>query len=377
MVLTSQVNPDPRIIDLGIGQPQESLLPLKVIAEAARLALGSDKNDFLQYGAEQGDGFLRLALAKFLAKGYGFPVSPADIFITNGASQALDLICTLFTKPGDTIYVEEPTYFLALKIFADHGLKTVGIPVNSHGIDLEILDRELKFTKPILFYTVPTFQNPSGIVLSLVYREKLAALSLEHQFMIVADEVYHFLYQHASPPMAFAGYLEQGNILSLGSFSKILAPGLRLGWILASQKLIQALLSCGLLDSGGGLNPFTSAIVRQIVESNELEHNIKKLRSVYTSRSNAVEHALTTYRSEFDFQKPEGGYFYWVKLTGGADAQRLLYQAENVGVSFRPGSMFSSFGGLNDCLRLSFTYYEENQLIQGIQRLYKVLKSQP
>lgn len=373
-VLTTQMHVNPEVIDLGIGQPQESLLPLQTIRSAAEICLASGKTDFLQYGAEQGNGYLRMALSNFLSQGYGYPLSSENFFITNGASQALDLICTLFTKPGDVIFVEEPTYFLALKLFSDHGLKTVGIPVDENGLDLEILEIELRKHQPTLFYTIPTFQNPSGLTLPYENRERLAVLSKKHNFVIIADEVYHLLHLTEKPPLSFAGFLDQGNIISLGSFSKILAPGLRLGWIITSLSLIKKFLRCGLLDSGGGLNPFTSAIVHQIIVSNELARHIDNLRSIYMTRSAVLNTALTRYLPDVSYQIPAGGYFFWVRLPGGINAKVLLKTAEKYKVSYRPGEYFSHRDGLRDFLRLCFAFYETDLLTQGIQRLQQAIQ---
>ena len=239
---------------------------------------------------------------------------------------------------------------------------------------MDNLETELKKHKPVLFYTIPTFQNPSGTTLPLENREKLATLSKEHNFMIVADEVYHFLYQNEPPPLAFAGLINEGNIISLGSFSKILAPGLRLGWIETSHQSINTMVHCGLLDSGGGLNPFTSALVRLIVETNELEHHIEKLRSIYKTRLEAMDKALMKFLPEVDYSKPNGGYFFWVHLPEGIDARLLLGLAEEFKVSCRTGAKFSCQNGLDSFLRLCFVYYEEDLLIEGVQRLQQALK---
>jgi 2-aminoadipate transaminase len=372
-VQTTQMHVDPSVIDFGVGQPQLSLLPLDRIRAAAELRFARGDPAFLQYGAEQGDGFLRSGLARYLEQAYGFPVGPSELFITNGASQGLDLICTLFTRPGDTIFVEEPSYFLALRIFADHHLNVVPLPMDADGLVIEALEEQLKTTRPVLLYTIPTFQNPSGYTLSEARRARLAQLSREHSFTIVADEVYHLLNFTARPPRPLAGYIDQGNILSLGSFSKILAPGLRLGWIQAAPQHTQAFAACGLLDSGGGLNPFTSGIVRGLLETDELQEHIQHLCAVYSQRVAAMDAALRSELPEAAYLTPRGGYFFWVRLPGGRDAQEFLQHAERYKVSFRPGVRFSSQAGLHDYARLCFAFYEAGQLAEGIGRLKQAL----
>ena len=243
-------------IDLGLGDPSLSLLPLDLIRQSALDRLGKDDPSFLQYGFEQGNSYFRLALADFLTNGYGFLVESSSLFVTAGASQALDLICTLFTRPGDIIFVEEPSYFLALRIFADHDLKVVPIQTDASGLVIEDLEEKLASFHPKFLYLIPTYQNPSGCTLSQERREQLVGICQEQGFLVVADEGYHLLNYGTKPPKAFAAYTRTGNIISLGSFSKILAPGLRLGWIQAANEKIKILTTCGLLDSGGGIESF-------------------------------------------------------------------------------------------------------------------------
>ena len=267
-IVQTQIPPD--VIDLGLGDPPLSLLPLDLIRDAAQAQLSQNDRSFLQYGTEQGDGYFRIALAEFLGKGYGFAVKPESLFVTNGVSQALDLICTLFTKAGDTIFVEEPSYFLALKIFADHHLNVISIDTDEDGLMIEALAEKLAASQPKFLYLIPAYQNPTGHTLSQPRREQLVHLAREHDFIIVADEVYQLLSYASSarkPPDSFATYIAVENVISLGSFSKILAPGLRLGWMQAHPETLKRFVTSGLLDSGGGLNPFTSALVRPAIES--------------------------------------------------------------------------------------------------------------
>src|SRR5690606_13043524 len=162
--------------------------------------LSQGDNEFLQYGTEQGDGYFRMALANFLSQKYGFNVDIETLFVTSGISSALDLICTLFTKPGDTIFVEEPSYFLALKIFADHELKVASIPTDDHGLVVDDLIQAVRESNPKFVYVIPTFQNPGGRTLSQGRREQLVSLAQEHDFIILADEVYQFLDYTQTPP---------------------------------------------------------------------------------------------------------------------------------------------------------------------------------
>ena len=362
------------MINLGLGHPSDDLLPSDLLRRAAEARLAGHAPSLLQYGFDQGSTSFREALGRFLTDAYHVPVSPDDLLVTNGASQALDLVCTVLTKPGDTVFVEEPSYFLALGIFAEHGLNVVSLPVDSEGLRMDALEAALAQHTPVFVYTIPTFQNPSGVTLSPVNRARLIALSQAHNFFIVADEVYQLLNFAAEPPAPLATLAEDARVLSLGSFSKILAPGLRLGWVQSSEGGLEPLVRSGLLTSGGGLNPFTSGLVRVILERGWQAEHLGRLRKVYAERAEVLVSALRDYIPTATFGVPEGGYFVWV-TPGGVDAGALLGQAERHGVSFQAGGKFSSQNALHHALRLSFSYYEPERLIEGVRRLRAALEA--
>ncbi|MBN1149074.1 MAG: PLP-dependent aminotransferase family protein [Anaerolineales bacterium] len=371
----TQIDLPPSMIDLGMGDPDLDLLPLEALRRSAESFFTACDPRPLQYGAEQGDGYFRRALADFLARAYGASVHPASLFVAAGASSALDLLCTLYTRPGELVFVEEPSYFLALRIFADHGLKVVSLPIDDDGLILEALDEKLAEQRPAFVYTIPTFQNPSGRTLSQARREKLVELAQRHNFLLLADEVYHFLSYGQPPPAPFAAFAEQAQqVVSLNSFSKILAPGLRLGWIQAHRSVIQRLASSGLLDSGGGMNPFTSALVRNLVESGDLESNIGRLRAEYARRRDALGAALRQHLPQAEFTTPQGGFFFWARLHG-VDAAELRRAARRFDVDIRQGALFSSQAGLRDYFRLSFSYYKAEAIAGGLERLGDCLSS--
>jgi DNA-binding transcriptional MocR family regulator len=373
----AQLNLPPAMIDLGAGQPSPALLPLALLKEAAAARLVGNDPSFLAYGTNQGDGYFRDVLAGFLAKHYQIPVDADQLFVTSGASVGLDLICTLFTRPGDTIFVEEPSYFLALRIFADHHLNIISLPVDGAGLMVDALEENLTRHHPVFVYTIPTFHNPSSITLKADRRTQLVELSRRHNFIIVADEVYHLLnYTKAPPPPPMASFIVSDTVLSLGSFSKILAPGLRLGWIQTGPKLLQHIIGCGLLDSGGGLNPFASALVRSAIEMGLQQSQLTTLISTYTDRKVALGEALRKYFPEsVQFVEPDGGFFIWLVFPEGVDTRRMLKEARQRDVGFLPGVKFSSRNGLKNCARLSFSYFDIPELEAGARRLSEVFKS--
>ena len=344
-----------------------------MVRQAAQDRLSQNDPRLLQYGANHGDGFFRQSLANFLGREYGFPMEPDNLFIISGVSMGLHLLCSFFTHPVDTVFVEEPTYLYALRIFTDHELQLIPIQTDENGLVIESLEENLAHFNPKFLYIIPTFQNPTGQTLSQGRREQLLNLSQKYGFIIAADEVYHLLSYREVPPKPFAVYAATGNVISLCSFSKILAPGLRLGWIQASPWIIQRFINSGLLDSNGGLNPFTSAIVRTLIETGDLEQNIAKLISIYRLRLSIMDGALRRDLPDLRYRLPTGGYFIWARLPDGILAKDVQPRAETLKVGFRPGNLFSSQGGMQEYIRLCFVFYETADLEQGILRLKQAL----
>jgi DNA-binding transcriptional MocR family regulator len=366
----TQATAPAHVIDLGIGHPGLSLLPVDLIDSSARPAFEAADPRMLQYGYEQGTAEFRAALAGFLERTTGTPVDSSTLFVSGGVSQALHLLSSLFTRPGDLVLVEEPTYFLALRIFADHGLRVRSIPTDSSGLDVDALESVLREESPAIVYTVPVHQNPSGVTLSAERRARLVELARRHDFFILADEVYQLLTYDGTPPSPFGVYAGGGNVCSLGSFSKILAPGLRMGWIQAHGDIIERIVKSGFLDSGGGLAPFTSALLTRAVTDHSLDRHVERLRTAYRARREALLSALG---DRLRVSRPDGGYFVWAELPAGQSARRLLSRAEEAGVSFVPGPRFSATESLENCLRISFSYYEPEAIAEGAGRLLSVL----
>lgn len=365
------------VIDLGWGHPSPHLHPTDMLRRAAEIALTDNSPIPLQYGATQGYGPLLYSLAEFLSAQNSYPssVSPSELFLTAGASQAIDHAATLFTQTGDTVFVEEPTYYLIQSIFEDHGLNVVGVPTDGEGLRVDALEEMLAVSDvahPAMLYTIPTYQNPSGSVLPAERRRNLVELAQRYGFIIIADEVYHLLHYGAPPPPPVASFddSDEGCVLSLGSFSKILAPGLRSGWIHARPPIIQRFANAGLTISGGGLNHFTSTLVHALLEHGLLQDNIANLRRAYAERVAAMQTALREYLGDVvEFTAPGGGYFFWLTFTDGTNTDALLPVAQEHGLNYRPGTAFSASGGFDDAIRLTFALYDQDMLTVGVRRL--------
>ena len=379
------------VIDLGWGHPSARLHPVDAMAVAAQHMLTRPESAQtaavpLQYGAVQGYGPLLESLAAYLSsqEAYGGGVvNPASLFVTAGASQAIDLAATLFAASGDTVLVEEPTYYLIGQIFRDHGLRIASVPADADGLDTAALEKMLRDgLRPRLLYTIPAYQNPNGSVLSLERRRHLIELAREYDFIILADEVYQLLHYGPPPPppmamlaMDMPDDADCGGVMSLGSFSKILAPGLRLGWIQSSPGVIRRFADAGLTASGGGLNHFAATLAHTMLERGLLQENMAGLRRVYGERRDAVAAMLRAELSDrIAFTAPGGGYFCWLTLRdAGIDAAALLPAAQAAGVSYRPGTAFSAVGGCRNSLRIAISLYETDEIIEGLRRLAAAL----
>lgn len=363
------------VINFGIGQPSQNLLPVDLIRTATADFMASAHPLELNYGERQGDTGFRESLATFLSRAYEHPVAAESLFVTSGNSQALDFVCSQFAKEGDTVFIEEPSYFLAHQIFADHGLKVVGIPMDDDGLMIDVLVEKLAEHRPAFLYTIPSYHNPGGQTLNGERRRQLARLSMEHDFLIVADEVYQLLHYFDKPPPALGTMTDQGHILSLGSFSKIMAPGLRLGWIQTSSDLMARILAAGVVNSSGSLNHFTSHVMRHAINLGLQASLLEKLRGAYRERVEVMDAALHKHLDGIaNWQRPGGGYFFWLEFDKSMDTSALRAMAAEFKTGFQPGEVFSCNGGLTNCLRLSFAHYENEDISEGVARLGALLK---
>ena len=365
--------PPPGTIDFGVGQPSANLLPVDLIREASDAFLDEAQPFDLNYGVMQGDERFLTSLAGYLTEEYGVPASSDSLCVTGGNSQALDLVSTVFASAGDTVFVEEPSYYLAFQIFRDHGLTVVGIPVDDGGMRIDALEAQLAQHRPAFVYVIPAYHNPCGHCMSAARRARLSELSIQHGFLIIADEVYHLLHYGDAPPPAFGTIIEGDNVVSLGTFSKILAPTLRLGWIQTGPALLRRVLENGYIGSGGSINHYSSHVARYAIDLGLLRTNVTRLREAYRTRIEAMHSALT---SEFDdratWSRPDGGYFFWLRFDDDLDAESLLDRARELEVGFQPGSVFSSDGRLGNFVRLSFAHYGEDEIREGVGRLRRL-----
>lgn len=368
------------VVELTFGEPDPALLPIGLVRATADRVLAEAGPGALAYGQLQGPPELREQIARRIADREGRAVPADQILVSAGNSQAFDLVLTVLTAPGDVVLVESPTYNLALGILRDHPVEVVGVPLGDEGLDVDALERTLARLRaagrpPRLLYTIPTFHNPSGVCLAPERRERLLDIARQWDLILAEDDVYRELaYDGPAPPSLWSADPE-APVVRLGSFSKSLAPGLRVGWINARRDIVERLTGAGMIDSGGCPSQFAATLVAELLDGSLYETHVAGLRRAYGSRRDALAGAL---REQLPagcrFAVPAGGFFLWLTLPDGVRATELLPLAEEHGVSFAPGARFCSDGD-DRSLRLAFSLYDEATLAEGARRLGAALRA--
>jgi 2-aminoadipate transaminase len=365
----------PGIVEFGWGHLMPELLPRAELAAAGAQFLARDLDAALVYGAEQGPG----RLLRAVAAQFGI-ADEADLLITAGTSQVLDLLCTLYSRPGDTVLVEAATYHLALRIFRDHGLQIEPVAVDADGLDVTAAAERLRELRAAgrrvaFLYCVPTFGNPRGVTLSAARRRALAELAAEADLPVIEDDAYSELWYDAPPPAPIGSQRREAPVIRLCSFAKVLAPGLRLGWLHAPPSIVQRLVGSGVLDSGGGVNHFTALLVAEFFRQGSYTPHLQQLRAALQMRRDRLATALRQHLpAAARFTVPAGGFFQWIELAPAIDTAALLETAEAAGVSYLPGQRFHSDGGGAQALRLSFSLLSPDELALGAERLGRLLQ---
>lgn len=376
-----QIVHQPGVIDLGWGHPDPALLPVEGLRDAAGAALDRYGAAALAYGNQQGPGPLLRWLSGYIGAREGRAPAADEIIITGGISQALDQVCTLLTRPGDTVLVEQPTYHLAVRILREHPLDLVAVPSDDAGLRPEAVVATIAALRregrtPRLLYTVPTFNNPTGVSLSAARRRALIDVAVAAGLTIVEDDAYRELTYAGPAPPSLWSLAPVGTAIRLGSFAKAVAPGLRLGYLTADAATVERMRGGGLLDSGGGINHFTANTVAAFCEDGGFVAQGDRLRAAYHSRRDALAAALTEHLSpDCRWSLPAGGFFIWVRLPEGSDAAALLSRAIAAGVGYAPGPRFHLDGGGAHCIRLAFGLYPEADLTEAARRLGTVLRA--
>jgi 2-aminoadipate transaminase len=356
----------PEIISFAGGLPNPRFIPVQEIEAAIHATLAKQGPAALQYATTEGHAPLRQWIAAEYAR-VGLSVSADQILITTGSQQALDLIGKVLINPGDKIVVEDPTYIAAMQAFGLYEPNLRVVPLDSDGIDPQLLKSEIDFGARI-FYSMPNFQNPTGISYSPARRDKVVEILRGSQAILVEDDPYGRLRFSgaAQPPMACR--LPDQTIL-LGSFSKIIAPGLRLGWICAPMELFDKLV---IAKQAMDLHSETLGqwVIHRLVTDAAFDSRMQTIRDAYARQCGAMISAIEEYLpKDIRFTRPQGGMFLWLALPIGYSAVRLFEHAIRMGVAFVPGPAFFAQGGGENTMRLNFSNCDESRIAEGIERL--------
>jgi len=363
------------VISFGGGMPDPSSFPVKEIMEITRDVVSTKADKALQYGATGGVAELKEELIKFMGK-VGIKVDgPESVIITVGSQEALDIIGRLFINPGDYVITESPTYLAALQAFRIYGPRIIGIPMDEEGLKVDILEETLKKIsddgKVKFVYVIPTGQNPTGITMSRERRKALLEVASKYDVLIIEDDPYGYIYfGDGEPPDRLKAMDSEGRVIYLSTFSKIAAPGLRLGWVAASREVIRwfelAKQSIDLHTST--LNQYIAA---ELLRRGVIERNIPKIKEIYRTKRDLMLQALGEYMPDsVSWTKPSAGMFIWLTVPENIDTGEMLNVAiRKYGVAYVPGKSFYPNEERRNDMRLNFTYPTPQQIFEGIRRL--------
>ncbi|UCE40674.1 MAG: PLP-dependent aminotransferase family protein [Candidatus Aminicenantes bacterium] len=373
----------PGIISFAGGLPYSGLFPIEEIKDIIHSILDKEGEIALQYGPTEGDSRLIEFLAGWMKETEGVDVSEDNILVVSGAQQALDLIGKIFIDPGDPLIIGLPSYLGAIQAFKSIRANMVGARLDKQGINVETVEDILrtytaKAQKIKFVYVVPDFQNPSGVTLSLERRERLLQLCYEYGIVLVEDTPYRDLRFEGEPVPMFRSLDEKGYAFSIHTFSKLLFPGTRLGWIVA-DKSIQEKLTMAKQPTDLCTSPLNQSIVYEFCRRGLLKTHISNIVELYKKKRDIMINALEEYMPEgsgIDWTHPEGGLFLWITLPENMDAGELFPKAVEKKVAYVVGSAFHFDRSGHNTMRLNFSYPSEEQIDEGIKRLANLIKQE-
>ncbi|MDD0837720.1 PLP-dependent aminotransferase family protein [Curvibacter sp. HBC61] len=372
----------PGIISFAGGFPDSAMFDVDGIREAVNAALAEEAGAALQYGATEGYNPLREQLAQFMTSKGAQGVAADNLIVTTGSQQGLDLLGKTLISPGDKVIVEGPTFLATIQCFRLYGAELISAPVDGDGVKVDELEKLIAEHRPKFVYLIPTFGNPSGAMLTQARRQKVLELAVKYQTLVVEDDPYGDLYFGEAPPPSLlnlsASVPGSRELLAhCGSLSKVLSPGLRVGWMIAPTELLAKATMCKQF-SDAHTSTFAQATAAQYLRAGRMPATLAKVRAVYAERAQAMGDALRSDLGEaIEFVQPQGGLFVWARLTGAggkvADGNVLAKRAIEKGVAFVPGSPFFCANPDHATLRLSFATADVAKIREGVARLAQAL----
>ena len=371
----------PGIISFAGGFPDPALFDAAGIQASSNAVLTNNPGPVLQYGATEGYQPLREAISTFMAN-KGATVAPDGLIVTTGSQQALDLIGKTMISPGDKVIVEAPTFLATIQCFRLYGAHIIGAPIDADGVDVDKLEQLIEEHKPKLVYLIPTFGNPSGATLSLARRKRILEIAARTKTLVVEDDPYGELYFDTPPPPSLLALSDgvpgsRDWLAHCGSFSKILSPGLRVGWLIAPPALLANATMCKQFSDAHTSN-LTQAICAHYLTLNRLDGALAVVRKTYAERARVMAESLRReLGSAIEFNQPQGGMFFWARLTGADGkphcAPEFAKRAIDQGVAFVPGAPFFAHDPDLATFRLSFATADVAKIEEGMARLARAL----
>jgi len=369
----------PEVVSLAGGMPNLKDLPLESLAETAKSLILTSGAQALQYGSGQGWEPLREQLVSVMTYDGIIGADPDDVVITTGSQQALDLMAELFINAGDVVLAESPSYVGALGCFRARQADVVHVDMDEDGLIPEALEETIRRLKSAgraikFLYTIPNFQNPAGVTLTLERRQRIAEICMREHVLILEDNPYGLLGFHSDPLPAIHSFSPEG-VVYLGSVSKMFAPGMRIGWALAPHAIRAKLI---LASEAAILSPgmFGQMFLSSYLNNYDWYGQVKIYRAMYAERCKAMLDALDEYMPECSWAKPVGGFYTWVTLPEGLNARSMLPRAVKAQVAYVSGTAFYYDGRGTDHMRLSFCYPEPDRIREGIRRLAGVVNAE-
>jgi 2-aminoadipate transaminase len=371
----------PGMISFAGGLPNPKAFPVDAIQTCINKVFEKYPEKALQYGTTEGSTQLRGELAKRMRKKHNINCELHNIIMTNGAQQGLSLIALSFLDPGDTYLTSVPAYLGAVQAFHAFEANCESIPMDEEGIDLDSLTRNLERLRrtginPKFLYTVPTFQNPSGETMSLNHRKELLKIASDYDFIIIEDDPYSELIFEGKSIPPIKSFDTKGRVIYLSTFSKILAPGFRLGWVVASRAILEKLV---LAKQATDLctNVFSQYVAYEYIHGGYLDEQVEKIKKMYKhNRDIMVEEIKKKFPSSVKWKVPAGGMFIWIEMPKSIDTRLMFQKALANKVAYVVGEAFFPEGGNYNSMRLNFSYSDEKSIREGIGRLADVIKEE-
>ncbi len=376
-ILGSQVwaaaTPDPRhLISFAGGLPDIPSLPGEALLRASRAVIDREQKEALEYGGTFGPAPLRDAIAERSSRIEGIPITRDNVIIASGSAHAIGMVCETLLDPGDIVMVESPNFPGSMRTIRSFGAIQIAIPMDEQGMRCDVLEQELqkladRGRRAKFIYCIPTHQNPAGCTLQIDRREKLVELARRFNTFVLEDDAYGELWFETPPPPSIFSLSNGDHGIKVSSFSKIIATGLRMGWIMGPPALVSRVAA---LRYDMGSSPYLGRVIAEMIRNGDLDRHIENLRRTYLKKLERVEDALTKYTSEYaTYTRPLGGFFLWLLLRPGLSSRDVQMAANERGVIVGQGPQFFADGNATNHVRLAFSYVAMEEIEEGIHRL--------